>query len=179
MLRNNIYDLNYCHNHKAVKQQSSRRHAMSHIPPPAGTRHSWRHTPRKIKNRQIYRIVKKTQSKHSTWHCLVWQIRPCHSNQMMDMSTLRHGASSPEFGTIRIDMDAPRLSRTPPYPSFYQLINSQNQVKYFHEVSASQARLFQQAQYVDPMLIQCCASVVDGGPTLDQHRANVLYLLGC
>ena len=36
----------------------------------------------------------------------------------------------------------------------------------------------QQPQDADPMLIQCWASVVDGGPTLDQHRANVLCLLG-
>ena len=30
----------------------------------------------------------------------------------------------------------------------------------------------QQAQYVGPMLIQCCSTVYDAGPTLDQHRAN-------
>ena len=36
----------------------------------------------------------------------------------------------------------------------------------------------QQEQYFGPMLSQCWASVVDGGPTLVQHRANVLCLLG-
>ena len=35
-----------------------------------------------------------------------------------------------------------------------------------------------QTEYVGPMLIQCWASVVDGGPTLDQHRANELCRLG-
>ena len=32
-------------------------------------------------------------------------------------------------------------------------------------------------RYVGPMLIQCWASVVDGGSTLDQHRANLLCIL--
>ena len=36
----------------------------------------------------------------------------------------------------------------------------------------------QQAQYVGPMLIQCWSTVCDAGSTLDQHRANVLHLLG-
>ena len=30
---------------------------------------------------------------------------------------------------------------------------------------------------VGPMLIQCWSTVYDAGPTLDQHRANVLCLL--
>ena len=36
----------------------------------------------------------------------------------------------------------------------------------------------QQTQDIDPMLVQCWASVVDGGPTLDQHWVDVLCLLG-
>ena len=36
---------------------------------------------------------------------------------------------------------------------------------------------FQQAQYVESMLVQCWVSVVDVEPTLDQHRANILCLL--
>ena len=36
----------------------------------------------------------------------------------------------------------------------------------------------QPAQYVGPMLNQCWSNVYDVGPTLDQHRANVLWLLG-
>ena len=35
----------------------------------------------------------------------------------------------------------------------------------------------QHTQNVGPMLSQCWASVVDGGPTLVQHRANVSRLL--
>ena len=34
------------------------------------------------------------------------------------------------------------------------------------------------AQNVGPMLIQCWSTVYDAGPTLDQHRASVLCLLG-
>ena len=41
-----------------------------------------------------------------------------------------------------------------------------------------QCRPSQQAQYVGPMLIQWWASVIDGGPTLGQHRANIVCLLG-
>ena len=36
----------------------------------------------------------------------------------------------------------------------------------------------QPTQYVGPMLIQCWSTVYDAGPTLDQHTANVLCLLG-
>ena len=36
----------------------------------------------------------------------------------------------------------------------------------------------QQTQVIDPMLVQCWASVVDGGPTLDQHWVYVSCLLG-
>ena len=36
----------------------------------------------------------------------------------------------------------------------------------------------QQSQYVGPMLSQCWSTVYDAGPTLAQHRANVLCLLG-
>ena len=36
----------------------------------------------------------------------------------------------------------------------------------------------QPAQYFGPILIQCWTTVYDVGPTLDQHRANVLCLLG-
>ena len=37
----------------------------------------------------------------------------------------------------------------------------------------------QQTHRIDPMLVQCWASVVDGGPTLKQHWVNFLCLLGC
>ena len=37
---------------------------------------------------------------------------------------------------------------------------------------------FQPAQYVGTMLIHCWANVIEGGPTLDQHRANLLRRLG-
>ena len=36
----------------------------------------------------------------------------------------------------------------------------------------------QQGQCVSPMLIQCWANVVDGGSTLDQHRADILCRMG-
>ena len=37
--------------------------------------------------------------------------------------------------------------------------------------------LSQQEQCIGSTLIQCWASVVDGGPILGQHRANVGYIL--
>ena len=36
----------------------------------------------------------------------------------------------------------------------------------------------QQTRYIDPMLVHCWASVVDGGPTLDQHWLDVSCFLG-
>ena len=39
-------------------------------------------------------------------------------------------------------------------------------------------RHFQQTRDNHPMLVQCWASVADGGPTLYQHRVNVSCLLG-
>ena len=36
----------------------------------------------------------------------------------------------------------------------------------------------QQTRYSNPLLVQCWASVVDGGPTLDQHWFDVSCLLG-
>ena len=36
----------------------------------------------------------------------------------------------------------------------------------------------QQAQYVGPMLVQCWANVVDGGPTLVRQSANILCRQG-
>ena len=36
----------------------------------------------------------------------------------------------------------------------------------------------QQTRDIDPMLCQCWASVVDGGPTLAQHWVDVPCLLG-
>ena len=38
-------------------------------------------------------------------------------------------------------------------------------------------RNVQQTWDIDPVLSQCCDSVVDAGPTLDQHRANASCLL--
>ena len=38
--------------------------------------------------------------------------------------------------------------------------------------------LAQQTRYIDPMLVQCWTSVVDGDPTLDQHWIDVSCLLG-
>ena len=39
-------------------------------------------------------------------------------------------------------------------------------------------QLTQQTQAIDPVFDQCWASVVDGGPTLIKHWANILCLLG-
>ena len=36
----------------------------------------------------------------------------------------------------------------------------------------------QQTRDIEPLLIQCWASVVDGGPTLNQQWLNVACLLG-
>ena len=36
----------------------------------------------------------------------------------------------------------------------------------------------QQTRDVGPMLVHCCAAVVDREPTVNQHWANVLCLLG-
>ena len=35
----------------------------------------------------------------------------------------------------------------------------------------------QRARDVDPMLVYCWATVVDGGPTISQHWVNVSHLL--
>ena len=39
-------------------------------------------------------------------------------------------------------------------------------------------RLYQQTRYINPVLVQCWASVVAGGPTLHQHWVDVSCLLG-
>ena len=36
----------------------------------------------------------------------------------------------------------------------------------------------EQTQYAHPMLVQCRASIADGGPTPDQHQANVSSVMG-
>ena len=36
----------------------------------------------------------------------------------------------------------------------------------------------QQTRYINPLLVQCWTSVVDGGPTMDQHWFDVSCLLG-
>ena len=38
--------------------------------------------------------------------------------------------------------------------------------------------LTQQTRDIEPMLVQCWASVVDDGPALNQHWVNVSCLLG-
>ena len=46
-------------------------------------------------------------------------------------------------------------------------------------MSACTARLAaQQTRDVEPVLVLYCASVAGGGPELDQHRVNILCLLG-
>ena len=35
----------------------------------------------------------------------------------------------------------------------------------------------QQRRYINPMLVQCWASVVDGGPTLDQHWVSSIIMI--
>ena len=37
----------------------------------------------------------------------------------------------------------------------------------------------QQTRGIEPILFYCWASVVDGGPTVKQHRLNASCLLGC
>ena len=44
--------------------------------------------------------------------------------------------------------------------------------------TAIPAAATQQTRYIKPVLVQCWASVLDGGPALHQHWRDVSYLLG-
>ena len=65
----------------------------------------------------------------------------------------------------------------PAEPTLFQLIQCYCSAA-TDEIPGCSEQLTQKTRDVDPVLVQCRASVYDAGPTLNQHRVNASCVLG-